>query len=110
MIAFLHKIRQWLEIALVILIAAFLVYHFILKPSPTITLPGGQVINMDTTSFNNAVKQMLKKQQESNQKVDDLRGEIFQLQNSMQMAIQQASKETDIRKSVQGMLDSWGEP
>jgi hypothetical protein len=108
MMDLLHSLRKWFELALVITIAGFLFIHFVLKPSSTITLPGGQVINLDTSSFNNSVKQMLKKQDETNKKVNDLESTIRQLQSTaIGHDIPMALKETDIRKSVGGMLNAW---
>ena len=108
MIALLHKIRQWLEIGLVILIVGFLVYHFILKSSPTITLPGGQVINMDTTSFNNAVKNILKKVDDQSKKINDLESEVRKQHSQViEHDIPEALKETNISKSVARMKAAW---
>jgi hypothetical protein len=104
----LHSLRQWFEIALVVAIAGFLFIHFVLSPPKSITLPGGQVINLDTKSFNASVKEMLKKQDENGKKVNDLESQVRILQNDLSgKAIPTALKETNIRASVERMKAAW---
>lgn len=106
--ALLHSIRQWFVLALVITIAGFLFIHFVLKPSSTITLPGGQVINLDSSSFKKSVDQILKKVDDQNKQINSLESSIRKLQNqTIQQDIPGALKETDIRRSVEKMKSSW---
>ena len=107
-INFLHSIRQWIEIALVIAIAGFLFIHFILKPSSTVTLPGGQVINMDTSSFKASVNQILRKVEDQGKKVNELESTIRQRQaHTVEQDIPEALKEKDIVRSVARMKEAW---
>ncbi len=109
MINFLHSIRQWLEIALIIAIAGFLFIHFLLPKTPrTVTLPGGQVINLDTKSFNASVKQILKKVDDQGKKVNDMESQIRQQQiHTVEQEIPAALKETSIARSVATMKEAW---
>jgi predicted DNA-binding antitoxin AbrB/MazE fold protein len=108
MINFLHSIRQWLELALVIAVAGFLFIHFVLKPPQTVTLPGGQVINMDTKSFENGVKKILRKVDEQSKKINDLESTIRQIQTqTVTHDIPEAMAEKDIRKSIERMKAAW---
>jgi predicted DNA-binding antitoxin AbrB/MazE fold protein len=108
MMDLLHSLRKWFELALVITIAGFLFIHFVLKPSSTITLPGGQVINVDTTSFNNAIKNILKKVDDQSKKINDLESEVRKQHSQViEHDIPEALKETNITKSIQRMRASW---
>lgn len=107
MINFLHSIRQWLELALVVAVAGFLFIHF-LWPKPQVTLPGGQVIKLDTKSFNSAVQDINKKMTEQSKKVNDLESAVRQQQShTVEQDIPIALRETDIRKSVARMKEAW---
>ena len=103
---FLQSIFKWLVLAALVAGAGFLFIHF-LWPKPQVTLPGGQVINLDTKSFNSAVQQMLKKQDENGKKVNDLESEIRRLQGQVGVDTSAALRETDIRKSVERMRAAW---
>lgn len=105
----LRSIWRWLLVALALAIAAFLFIHFLWpKTPPFVTLPGGQTINMDTKGFTDGVKQVLKKVEEQNRKINSLESTIRQEQSHLtEEKIPEALKETDIRKSVQRMVDAW---
>ena len=104
----LNSLRRWIQIALVVAVAAFLFIHFVLKPSPEIKLPTGQTIKLDTSSFNKAVNQILKKQNEQGKKLNDLESSIRQQQSHLvEEEIPSALKQKDIRKSVEIMLNAW---
>ena len=103
---FLQSIFKWLVLAALVAGAGFLFIHF-LYPKPQVTLPGGQVINLDTKSFNSAVNSILQKQNENGKKVNDLESEIRRLQGQVGTDIPVALRETDIRKSVERMRAAW---
>jgi cell shape-determining protein MreC len=108
MVAWLHSIRQWLEVALVVAIAIFLLFHFVLNKTPSVTLPGGQVINMDTKSFNNAVKDIQQKITDQNKKMNDLESTIRQKNTEVvTKEIPAALAEKNITVSVNTMLAAW---
>ena len=96
-------------VILVIAVLAFLFIHYFLKPTPpVVTLPGGQVINLDTKSFNNSVNQINKKIDEQGKKVNDLESTIRQQQNTfVEKQIPAALKETSIARSVASMKEAW---
>jgi predicted DNA-binding antitoxin AbrB/MazE fold protein len=108
MIKMIQSLRQWIELALVIAVAGFLFIHFVLKPPQAVTLPGGQVINMDTKSFENSVNKILKKVDEQNKKINDLESTIRQLQaQTITRDIPEAMAEKDIQKSLERMKAAW---
>jgi hypothetical protein len=105
---YLQPIRQWIEMALVIGIAIFLIVHFVLKPSSIVTLPGGQVISTDTKSFNAAVKKILNNVEEQGKKVNELESTVRQQQtHTIEQDIPEALKEKDIVRSVARMKEAW---
>jgi hypothetical protein len=108
MMAFIRSIWKPILVLFVIAGVGFLFIHFVLKPPSTITLPGGQVINMDTTSFNNAVKNILKKVDDQSKKINDLESEVRKQHSQViEHDIPEALKETDITKSIQRMKNAW---
>ena len=108
MMNFLHSIRQWLVLALVVAVAIMLFIHFGLKAPGSVTLPGGQVINMDTSSFKASVNQILKKVEDQGKKVNDLESTIRQQQtHTIEHDIPEALKEIDMAKSVARMKEAW---
>jgi cell shape-determining protein MreC len=109
MVAWLHKIRQWLEIALVIALAVFVYIHFIVNKNPaSVTLPGGQVINMDTKSFTNAVNAINKQIADQSKQINNLESTIRQLNTqAITHDIPAALAEKDVKVSVNTMLGAW---
>jgi len=108
MLAWAHSIRRWLELAAVIFIVGFLLYHFVFKPSSPIIPTSFGPINVDTSAFKKSVDQLLQKQADTTKKLTDLEAAIKQQQTTtVQTEIPQALKETDIDKSVERMKDAW---
>ncbi len=108
MMAFLHSIRQWLVLALVVAVAVMLFIHFGLRAPGSVTLPGGQVVGMDTASFKASVNQILKKVEAQDNKVNELESVIRQTNTQViEREIPVALKETDVVKSVARMKEAW---
>ena len=104
----LQSIWKWLILLLVIACAGFLFIHFLWPNKPQVTLPGGQVINLDTRSFNNSVQQMNRQMADQGKKVNDLESTIRQLQSQIiNQGIPGALKETNITASVDRMKAAW---
>ena len=63
---------------------------------------------MDTTSFNNAVKNILKKVDDQSKKINDLESTVRQLQShTIEHDIPEALAEKNIDKSVNRMKGNW---
>lgn len=103
----LKYLKYAVVIAIIISGIIFAAIHF--WPIPRqVTLPGGQVINLDTKSFNNSVQQILKKVDDQNKQVNNLESAVRQLQtHTVTQEIPAALKETSIARSVATMKGAW---
>jgi len=104
----IKSIYKPLIIILLITVAGFLFIHFLWPKTPSVTLPGGTVIPLDTKGFTDSVKQILKKVDENGKKVNNLESAVRQLQtHTVEQEIPQALKETNIRASVERIKAAW---
>lgn len=105
----LTKLRQWVELAVVIAIGLFLLFHFVISPKvPTFTLPGMPATKIDTREFQQGLQKILKGMEEQNKQINVLESEVRQLQNkTVSQDIPQALKETDVRRSMERLKEVW---
>lgn len=105
----LTKLRQWVEIAIVIAIGLFLLFHFIISPKiPTVNFPGMPSVKVDTKEFQQGIQKVLKHIEDQNKQINNLESQIRQLQSKTTSEdIPHALSETDIRKSMNRMKEAW---
>jgi hypothetical protein len=90
------KIRQWLEISLVIAIAILVVYYFFFRGPSYVPVPGAtQII------------EKIKGIEALDKKIDDLSAQIKKQQAQGKTDIDAALSERDIQKSVARMNANW---
>jgi hypothetical protein len=90
------RIRQWLEISLVLAIAALVVYFIFFRGPSYVPVPGAtQII------------EKIKGIEALDKKMDDLSVQIKKQQAQGKTDIEVALRETDIQKSVARMNANW---